>query len=153
MNYYSCKADIKKIRDLLEKIPNEIAEITYCDKDYEYAIDVAPKESIYCNFWIGFSRYGTYGLCFGHGLAFEDIDCIEVPVEDVVKAILAGQVRETKYTSLGVLTKVVGTIQLNDEEFLKDTNLMLFSFLNLFGYGTSDIKYARYPVGMNESSV
>jgi hypothetical protein len=124
------EAAIRSVKAFLSTLPPQVADIQFDEDQYEYRIDVRPKSKRHCKFWLGFSSYGTYGLCFGHGLAFEDIPLNEFPPEEVVRAILDGRVHEMVSRRFGMVVKCVGEITLYDGRILSDLAI-LFPFGNI----------------------
>lgn len=145
MNECTQAVDMKYLRNLLERIPADLVDVHYDENDYECNVNVVPKGETCCPFWVGISSYGTYGLCFGRGLSFEDISSKEVPLIEVVQAILNGNVRESEYRSFGFVTKIKGEIFVNDKITLTDTRFYIMGFLNFLGSNSSQRKYDEYP--------
>jgi hypothetical protein len=115
------KETIDEVKRLVSAIPSDVGRVVLGEDQYEFKIEVLPKSPRHCNFTLMFSTYGTYGLCFGNGLAFEDILVDEYPPKDVVQAIMQGKVRETVWRAGHKVTKSVGEIQLADGRLLRDS--------------------------------
>lgn len=142
-NIWVGNSSILEIKKLISSVPKDMANIAIEEDEYEYRIDVSPYSEHLCKFWLGFSTYNTFGLCFGHGLAFEEISNDDFPAYDVVKAILEGRVQETVWISSGKNLKSEGVISLSDGRVLKDKAIM--SIRGIFNIGTrKQIKYSSY---------
>jgi len=104
----------------LKSIPDDVASWREEEGREEYRVIVEPKDEDRCKFWLGFGTYGTYGLCFGHGLAFEDLRVDEFPPAQVVQSILAGRVSESVWEIAGGIAKAQGRITMGDGRQLED---------------------------------
>ncbi len=135
---------VSRVKALLETLPEQVVEIVLDWGRYEYRIEVVPKLPNRCRFSLAISNYGTYGLCFGHGLAFEDVPLDEFPPEEVVAAILHGRVREELWSIFGWVVKVAGRITLFDGRTLEDKAFL--SLIGILGVGKkTDLTYSAYP--------
>lgn len=115
---------IESVKSQLGMLSNQLANIRFVENKYEYCIEVIPKLENYCGFWMGFSSYGTYDLCFGHGMAFEELQLDEFPPKDVTKAILQGNVQETVWTLFGMTHKAFGMLTLANGNVLTDKAIL-----------------------------
>lgn len=116
---------IETVKRLLNELPGQLADINFSENKYEYVINVVPRSEHHCKFWMGFSTYGTYDLCFGHGMAFEELLLDEFPPKDVINAILRGNVQETTWALFGIFFKRVGMLTLESGIVLTDNILFL----------------------------
>lgn len=139
----SLNKSVDNVRSLLSSIPAAAAKVTFDEDQYELKLDVVANFERHCSFSLTFSRYGTYGLCFGHGLAFEDLSPDSFPPTMVVQAILQGRVRETLWKVGKRVTRSEGEIQLDNGRTLKDRALL--TFLGIFGIGRKhSVSYEKY---------
>lgn len=122
---------IAAVKTLLESLQEQTVDVRFSETKYECCIDVRPRSLDCCGFWMGFSKYGTYGLSFGHGLAFEDLSAKDFPPDDVARAILDGNICETVWTLMGCTIKSVGKLTLPNGTILTDKMLTLFSVLGI----------------------
>jgi len=136
---------ITTVMKVLRTIGEGIADVELSEDEYEYRINVIPRARHHCQFWLGFSTYGTYGLCFGHGLRFEDLSLEEFPPAMVVEAILNGRVRETIWSRGGQVLKSKGDIALQDGRTLSDTGILTLTGSLRLGDPT-EIAYVSYFV-------
>lgn len=137
---------ISSVKNLLAKIPEYIAKVSLEEDRYEYRIGVKPSSEDCCPFLMAFSTYDTYGLYFGHGLAFDDLPLSEFPPDVVAISILQGEVRESVRTLFGKTIMTSGVIALPGGRHLTDKAFLTpLCLLKVFGVGSvKDIVYSAY---------
>lgn len=132
------------VRQVLALVPPEVASVSESTDDYGHMIHVEPASDVWCELWLDFSTYGTYGLWFGHGLGFEDLPIAQFSPVDVANAVLSGHVSETVWRRRGKVIKSVGEIRLEDGTVLHDTGYLAFLPFERLGQ-RQEIEYLAYP--------
>ena len=121
--------DLQWIRQKLLALEPAVAEVFTTRNSHEEIIEVVPRRPGACRFWIGMPASPrdtiTYGLGFGHGLAFEDIDPAVIAPSEVIDAIVAGDVTEITYRLFGMKTKIVGMISLESGRIIEECRVIL----------------------------
>jgi hypothetical protein len=136
---------IAAVKEVLAALPPGIAQLAEEEDEYEHRLEVRPSSRSHCWFQLTFGNYDTYGLAFGHGLRFEDLQISEYSPTLVVQAIVDGNVKETVWFRHGKAVKAMGRITLPDGRFLQDKATDTLS--GLVGLGEpEELTYSSYLV-------
>lgn len=138
------EAEIAEVRRILGKISSTDASVREERDVHEHRMIVEPRHPDLCQFSVSFGTYGSYTLCFGHGLAFEEIEISEFSPVEVVTAIMAGNAREATWELGRRVTRSRGRLVLADGRTLGD--LAILSVLGLLKIGRRrERHYRAYP--------
>jgi hypothetical protein len=137
---------IKAIVEKLKQCPPSAVTWDVSEDRYGPRLTVRPTApSKLCFFQVEFGPPGSYGLSFGHGLHFENIEVAEFDLIDVANAIMQGDVHERVWRLFDRLViKAEGSILLDDHRKLQDR---MFGILSCFAFYASEesIDYQSYP--------
>jgi hypothetical protein len=103
---------IRAIREWFASLSPGIARLTEQDLEYEHVMTLTPTNPKASPIEFRISRYGTFGLYFGKGFAFEEIPSSVELVLDVCESIRQGRVKEEIWEWRGRIVKTKGVLEL-----------------------------------------
>lgn len=115
---------IKAIRAWFASLPLGIAKLTEQAFEHEHVMTVTPIKPKASPVEYRISHYGTFGLYFGKGCAFEEIPSSIEVVLDICESLRQGRVKEEVWDWRGRIVKTRGVLQLS-AECLTDSRLGL----------------------------
>lgn len=110
-----------RVRQRLSRVSADSATVSEEANEYEHRFVVVPKSTGHCWFSVSVGRFDTYGLCFGHGLAIESLSISAYPPEEIIAALLSGNVSEDIWEWKGQILKVKGTVNIRKDAQLFDS--------------------------------
>lgn len=119
------------LRDWAAALPPGCASLHAVAAPHELVVRIIPRKEGPSPVEFRLSDYGAFGLYFGRGFAFEEMEWSDNLVRDVVDSIRRGGFREVVWEWRGRVVRTAGELKLRSGKVLSDKGLKWPGMLGL----------------------